>query len=164
MILGGAFENNIKYVCVVVNKILCILLHVKQDDYNIPEIGTHELYRSLSVLKFHDVCNYNLLKIIRFAMKDRSKLFEKIYEPHLSLQNYYTRNLCFNLPPVRLDVERNFAIFQSIICFNVALAQLCVPMFNYAFKLNYKMVVLEGYGHLFFIWIIFCIRYVLIVF
>ena len=61
-------------------------------------------------------------------MNDRPKLFDEVYEPHLSLQNYNTRNFRFNLPPVRLDVERYFAIFQSIKCFTVAPAQLCVPM------------------------------------
>ena len=74
----------------------------------------------MSVLKLHDLYNYDLLKYIRFAMNDRPKLFEELYEPHLSLQNYYTRNSRFNLPPVKLDVERNFTIFQSIKCFNVA--------------------------------------------
>ena len=45
-------------------------------------------------------------------MNDRPKLFEEFYEPYLSLQNYHTRNSRFNLLPVRLDVERNFAIFK----------------------------------------------------
>ena len=76
-------------------------------------------------------------------MNDRPRLFEEFYEPHLSLQNYHTRNSRFNLPPVRLDVERNFAIFQSIKCFNLAPAQLCVSMSDYAFRMNYKMIVLE---------------------
>ena len=53
-------------------------------------------------------------------MNDRPEVFEKFCEPHLSLQNYHTRNLRFNFPPVRLDVEKNFTIFQSIKCFNVA--------------------------------------------
>ena len=46
-------------------------------------------------------------------MNDRPRLFEEYYEPHLSLQNYHTRNSRFNLAPVRLDVERNFAIFSK---------------------------------------------------
>ena len=45
-------------------------------------------------------------------MNDRSKLFQEFYETHLSLQNYHTRN-SGSTPPVRLDVERNFAIFQT---------------------------------------------------
>ena len=71
-------------------------------------------------------------------MNERHKLFEEFYEPHLSLQNYHTRNSHFNLPPVRLEVERNFTIFQTIKCFNVAPAQLCVPMSDYALKMNSK--------------------------
>ena len=46
VIWGGASENNIKHVRFVVNKILRINLHVKQDDHNITEIGTLELYRT----------------------------------------------------------------------------------------------------------------------
>ena len=56
------------------------------------------------------------------------KLFEEFYEPHLFLQNYHARNTRFNLSPVRLDTESNFNIFQCMKCFNVAPAQLCVPM------------------------------------
>ena len=77
-------------------------------------------------------------------MNDKPRLFDEFYEPHLSLQNYHTRNSRFNLPPVRLDVERNFAIFQSIKCFNVAPAQLRVPMSDYAFKVNYYLLDSNG--------------------
>ena len=49
VVWGGASENNIKHVRVVVKKIHRIILHVKQYDHNIPEIGTHELYRTLFV-------------------------------------------------------------------------------------------------------------------
>ena len=72
-----------------------MILQVKQDDHNIPEIGTHQLYTTLSVLKLYDVYNYNLLKFIRFAMNDRFQIFEKISEPLLCLQNYYSRNSLF---------------------------------------------------------------------
>ena len=121
-----------------------MLFHVKQDDLDIPEIGTRELYRTLFVLKFHDVYNCDLLKLIRLALNDRPELFEEFYDPYLSLQHYDTRNSRFYLPPVKLDVERNFPIFQSIKCFNVASTQLCVPMSTYALKTNYKKVVLES--------------------
>ena len=53
-------------------------------------------------------------------MNDRPELYEELYEPHLSMQHYHARNSRFNLLPVRLDVERNFTIFQSVKCFNVA--------------------------------------------
>ena len=79
-------------------------------------------------------------------MNDRHKLFEKFHEPHLSLQNYHSRNSSFNLLPDRLDVERNFTVFQSIKCFNVAAAQLCVLMSDYVFKVNLKRIVLESSG------------------
>ena len=79
-------------------------------------------------------------------MNDRPRLFDEFYEPHLSLKNHHIRNSCFNLPLFRLDVERNFVIFQRIKCFNVAPAQLCVPTSDYAFKVNYKLIVLHSYG------------------
>ena len=40
VIWGGASENNIKPISTVVNKIIRIIVHVKQDGHNIPEIGT----------------------------------------------------------------------------------------------------------------------------
>ena len=76
VIWGGASENSIRPVRCVVNKILRIFFHVWQDDHNIPEIGTHGLYITLSGLKLHDVYNYILLKFTRFPMNDRPELFE----------------------------------------------------------------------------------------
>ena len=73
-----------------------------------------------------------LLKFIRFAKNDKLKIFVKFYESNLSSQNYHTRNSRINLPPVGLDVERNFTILQRIKCFNAAPVQLCVPMSDYA--------------------------------
>ena len=70
--------------------------------------GTPEIYRTLSVLKLHDVYNYSLLWFICFAMNDGPKLFKEYYELHLWLQNDHTRNSRFNLPSVRFTVERNF--------------------------------------------------------
>ena len=98
------------------------------------------------MLKLHDACNSNLLKCIRFAMNDRPKLFEEFYEPQIYLYNYHTRNSRFNLPPGRLNAERNFAIFQSMKCFNVTPAQLCVPVSDYVFKVNCKRIVIDSYG------------------
>ena len=116
-------------------------------------------YRTTYVcLRLHDVHNYYLLKFIRFTMNDRTKLFEEFHELHLSLQNYHTRNSCFNLLPVRLDVKRNFTIFQNTKCFNVAPAQLCVPLSDYVIKINYEKVVLESYGRRFIVWILFYIK------
>ena len=75
-------------------------------------MGTHELYRTLSVLKLCDVYkyNYNLLKFIRFTINGKPKLFGEFYETHLCFLNYHTRNSRFNLPPIRLDLDRNFAV------------------------------------------------------
>ena len=75
----------IQPILIVVNKILRIILHVKQNYHNVPEIGTHELYRTLYV---HTVYNYNLLKFIRSVMNDRTQLFEEFHEQYLSYQNY----------------------------------------------------------------------------
>ena len=55
---------------VVANKILHIILHVKQDDQNSPEMSTHELYITLSFLKLHDVYNYYLPEFITFTIND----------------------------------------------------------------------------------------------
>ena len=54
VIWGGASENNINSICVVVNKILRIILYVTQDDHNIPEIGTYALIRLISWLYLLD--------------------------------------------------------------------------------------------------------------
>ena len=79
-------------------------------------------------------------------MNVRPTLFEEFYEPHLSLQNDHTRSSCFSLPPVRLNVKRNFITFQSIKCFNFAPALFCVPICDYVFEMKSKKIVLESYG------------------
>ena len=90
VIYDGASERDIKPIRVVG---MMMILYVNQDDHNIPEIGTHDLHiwNILSVLKFHEVYNYNFLKFVRFAMNDKPKLFEEFDEPHLSLQYYHAR-------------------------------------------------------------------------
>ena len=55
---------------------------------------------------------------------------------NLFLQNDHTKKSCFNLPLVKLDDENNFIIFQSKKCFNVAPAQLCVHLSDYAVEIN----------------------------
>ena len=69
--------------------------------------------------KTPDVHNFNLLKFIASAMNGKPRLFEECYVPHLSLRHFHIQNSRLNLPPVTLDVERNFNIFQSIKCCHV---------------------------------------------
>ena len=55
------------------------------------------------------------------------------------MNNIYLIKITMNkihVLPGKLDVEKNFTVFQSIKCFNVVPAQLCVPMTNNAFKMN----------------------------
>ena len=49
-------------------------------------------------------------------------------------------------------------MLKGTLLFFVAPAQLCVPMSEYAFTINYKQVVLESYGCQFFVWIILYIK------
>lgn len=54
----------------------------------IPEISNHELYCTLSILKFCHVYNYHLRNVTKLATNDRLDIFEELCEINISLQNY----------------------------------------------------------------------------
>ena len=112
VIWGGITEANIRNIKIVLNKILRSLLNVKHDENNIPQMPTNDMYKSLNFLKFEDVYKYFLLMFLQFVISKNEDLFNSILRPLIPQHHYGTRGTRINLPVVRLQIEKQFTVFQ----------------------------------------------------
>jgi hypothetical protein len=145
IIWGGASNNVIRPLKVIINKIMRVILGVKYNANNIPSVGTIDMYRRLEILQYEDVYRYFLLKFIRDAMYGNSDFFDNIYGNLVPNHSYGTRSTRLNVPQVRLDIEKQSTVYQSVAVFNSAPESLLEPSSSHSFKNRYKKAVLDGY-------------------
>ena len=137
---GGSTDNVLRPVKVALNKILRTILNVRYDENHRPLMNTTAMYERLRLLQFNQIYEYFLLKFIRYAIYEDTRLFNKLFAHLLPNHQYGTRHNRFNLPAVRLDVEKQFVIFQSVQAFNRAHNSLIGPMSSYTFKCRFKKI------------------------
>ena len=118
VIWGGIAEANIRNVKIALNNIMRSILNVKYDENNIPLMSTNYMYKSLNFLKFEDIHKYFLLTFMQFIIRKNEDLFNNYLGPLIPHHPYGTRGTRINLPDVRLEIERQFAIFQMCKLFN----------------------------------------------
>ena len=118
VIWGGITEANIRNIRIALNKILRSILNVEHDENNRPLMPTNDMYKTLNFLKFEDVYKYFLLTFMQFFIRKNDDLFNKYLRPLLPQHHYRTRGTRINLPDVRLQIEKQFAIFQMCKLFN----------------------------------------------
>ena len=73
------------------------------------------------------------------------KMFEKYFMKFLPNHDHATRRFKFILPPVRLEMEKQSPIFQSIKYFNTLPEFLTAPMSDFKFNKSYKNFIMEQY-------------------
>ena len=112
IIWGCLPQLYVNKITVIVNNILRNILRVKRDVNNIPLISNNNLYKSLGLLKFTDIYKLFLLKFIHFVYYDRFDVFIENFAEWLPQSCYNTRSNRINLPNVRTEVEKRFAIYQ----------------------------------------------------
>ena len=144
LIWGGNSNYKINCVQILMNKIMRVILNVRSVDH-IPTMRSNEMYVRLKVLKFKDIYNYFLLKFLRTAFHDRNPVYYKCFQQWLPNHNHNTRFNKINLPIVRLDLEKKFAIFQSISTYNKLPMILTQPMSDARFKKLYKTFIINSY-------------------
>ena len=118
VIWGGVTEANVRNIKTTLNKILRCILNVKYDENNIPLMPTNDMYKTLHFLKFEDVYKYFLLTFMQFVICKNEDLFDRHLRPLIPQHPYGTRRTRINLPNVRLQIEKQFAIFQMCKIFN----------------------------------------------
>jgi hypothetical protein len=118
VIWGGVPFNTKKRVITLVNKTLRSMLRVKYDVNNIPLTRTSELYKQSKILKLDDMYKFELLKFMNRALFHDERLFESAFASLVPQHSHNTRGVRFNLPTVRLEIEKNGTVFNCVKYFN----------------------------------------------
>ena len=134
VIWGGATDDRINPIKVKMNNILRTILNVKRDLNNIPMMHVIDMYECLEILQYHDVYNYFLLKFVRDAQYCNYAVFDRYYSHLLPQHNHNTRHSRFNIPSVRLEIEKHFTVYKSVIIYNAIPCKLLAPMCADTFK------------------------------
>ena len=111
VIWGGAPVCQISRIQILMNKILRLILNIRNDN-NIPTAPTTQMYCQLRLLKFPDIHKYFLIKFYRHSLQFQPLLYNTFFRPLIPAHPYRTRNDVLNYPKVRLDVERRGTVFQ----------------------------------------------------
>ena len=118
IIWGGISKTNIKSIEVKLNNILRNILNIGRDENNIPMESTNNMYKALRMLKFNDIYHFHVLKFLHYALYSDNDIFNTFYASLIPNNRYNTRNNRINLPPVRLDIEKQAAVFRSCMLMN----------------------------------------------
>ena len=145
IIYGKTFATYVKPIKVAINKILRVILKVGRDCNNVPLMSTNAMFYALNILKFDNICTYFLLKFLRKSLfSDDNNDFSDFIPNH----DHQTRNFNLILPSVRLDIQKNSAIFQAIYHFNTLPPYLKVPMSDFKFKSLFNKMILDSYQNI----------------
>ena len=112
IIWGNISANSLKNIIITQNKILRCILHVQFDENHIPLMPVNHMYSSLNLLKFTDLVMLSMIKYLHKILYENNTIFETYFFHLLPVHNYTTRNRRINLPPIRLQVEKQFTVFQ----------------------------------------------------
>lgn len=145
IIYGRTFTTILNPLRILLNNICRVILNVKRDYRNIPLLSTNEMYYKLNFLKFDDIYNYFLTKFLHRVLYKDDKLYNEYFSQHVPDHRYQIRNKKFNLPPIRVEVERNFTIFRAIELYNSLPDTLKVPLSDTRLKKSFKKYVLDTY-------------------
>ena len=113
IIWGGAPPVNKNKIQINMNKIFRTILKIRSDSNFIPTISKNEMYKLVILLKFKDMFNYFLLKFLHHCLYRDFIMFNDFYFQYLPQHTYLTRNRRINLPPIRLEIERQSTVFQA---------------------------------------------------
>ena len=143
---GGCYVSYLTNIKISLNKILRCILKANDFDNNYrPLVRTNTLYIELNVLKFQDIHKYFLLKFIHFCLYRRYDVFLDYFSDLLPIHNYSTRNIRINLPEVRLDIEKHFALFRSCELINEIDESFLVDQSPISLKRSFKAMCIEKY-------------------
>lgn len=145
IIYGKTHSYILQPLIVILNNILRIILKVRRDENFIPQMSVNSMYFNLELLQFPDIYCYFLMKFFRNAILNES-LYHRYFSEYLPDHGYQTRNNRFNLPAIRLEIERNSTIFQAINHYNNLPEPLIQTMSDHTFKISYKQFILNQYA------------------
>ena len=143
--MGRHSAAGLKNIKTMINNILRCILRVRYDQNNVPLMSVNDKYKCLSLLKFDDVYKHSILIFLHFSFYKDTETFNKYYLPLLPTHSYGIQGTRINLLSVLVEVERQFAPFQSCKLLNEISSDLLEPQSNYSLKIKYKRSILSQY-------------------
>ena len=146
VIWGGSPESSVSKIRIALNKVLRTILKIPLTG-GPPRISANEMYVRFSLLKYDDVYKYFLLKFYhecRFGA--HVEIYRNYFLPLLPASNHNTRSSKYNLPVVRLEVEKQATIFQCIKVINAMPEELLRPQSMISLKNKYRKLTLNRYN------------------
>ena len=147
IIWGGTSNIHINAIHVTINKILRIILGVKYDRNRIPMMRTGDMYKKLNLMKLKDIYKFSLLKFYHQIVyfDNNSNIFNDYFSHLLPGHTYETRGVRINLPQVRLQIEKNFPIFQICKLINELPEEFVLYQSSFSLKKRFKNMILMAY-------------------
>ena len=139
IVWGGGPPSRLNRVKVALNKVLRTILKVKYDSNHVPLMQTAAMYNSLNILSFENLYKF-CIGVFSYSVLygNNSNLFDAIFAPNLANHHYATRNAQFNIPRIRLDIERHGTIYNCIKVMNDLPSEMLFPMSLNIFKKKLK--------------------------
>ena len=145
IIWGGAPDTTIRPIAIKMNKILRNILKIRYDNNGIPAVPTNAIYKRLSILKFADIYEYNLIKFIKTCKDDDNLIWNNYFRPLEPSHGYNVREAKLRPPNVRTEVEKRGPIFQCVRAFNNIPDSIDLNISTDLFKIKYKNQCLSQY-------------------
>ena len=145
IIWGGIADSNTCNIRIMLNKILRCIFNIGRNENNIPVMHTSDMYKMANMLQYHDIFKFFLLKFIHFLLYDRYDIFEKYFSHLLPRHSYSTRNVKINLPPVRLDIEKQSTLYNCCKVVNELNNCFLQPQSRYKLKQSFKCYCMQNY-------------------
>ena len=138
---GSAPVSHLRALNVSLNNMLRVILGVRWVDGR-PNMSTDLMYRRNNLLKIESIYKYCLFKYLKQLLDGNlPEMYNFLLEPHLSLQNYVTRNGLFRYPAIVCEIERRFLPYQLISLYDHIPAEFLTQNFNASVKCFKKYLV-----------------------
>ena len=145
LIWGGVPFNSKKRVVTLINKTLRTIFRVRYDENHIPLTRTNVLYKQSKILKLDDMYKFQLLKFMNRALFHDERLFNSAFASLVPQHSHNTRGMRFNLPPVRLEIERNGTVFNCVKYFNELPDDFKIDCSKFVLKTKFRDFILTQY-------------------
>ena len=146
LIWGGASQNKLSSIQIVMNKTLRIILNVKFNENFVPSISTNDMYKQLKLLKLKDIYNYFSLKFIHsFLYGSKSETFYSHFYHLLPQHGYATRGIKMNFPRIRLEILKSLPVYNCVRLINSVPDDLVQPQTEQTLKRKAKEYFLDNY-------------------
>ena len=145
VIWGGAYENKIRHVKIVINKMLRNILKVCRSEVNgTPLVPTKVMYKQLNIMQYKDMYDFSLIRFMKHLYDNHFHVFHREFDPLFPRHNYSRRHNRLNYPIARVDVVKHATTFQCVRAIN-ALPEDLLTLNNDQFKKKFKIHCLSLY-------------------